>query len=357
MRLLAPRMLAASLSLLALGGCGGGSSGPTGQGSLNLRGQWQPAGQGQQAADCVGFGAEIPAEVNTLRVLFESSAGLRCCVGVNPRDAAFTGERLLVLAGLPAGPATVRLSGFASGFAPADGFTSQCGTRPAQVGRACGPGADDARYDSEARSVTIVAGRRADAGDICILSVAPPTPTVTPTSVPTDTASPRPTATHTATPVPTTTPTPTVTVPALQVGSGAGAPGTVVTVSVRLRVPGGAEVAGTDNRLSFDSNAQIVGCAVNPDIEKEGTGFSFEPDGCAPGQNCNAVRALVLSLSNTDPIADGSVLYTCEVQIADGAAAGTRPLDCSEATYSPPDGCVVCPVLDCAGGAIEVEVP
>jgi len=90
------------------------------------------------------------------------------------------------------------------------------------------------------------------------------------------------------------------------------------TFSVKL-VTGDNQVAGTQNDLTFPAGLQIdtvsgkPACSVNPAIDKGGTAFSFRPSGCTPGVDC-MVRALVLALDNTDPIPDGSVLYTCAVK-------------------------------------------
>ena len=64
---------------------------------------------------------------------------------------------------------------------------------------------------------------------------------------------------------------------------------------------------------------------------------AFQPSGCS-GSACTAFRALVLSFSNVDPIPDGSVLYTCKVDISPGAAAGSYPLIISNVGMSTPDG-------------------
>jgi hypothetical protein len=85
-------------------------------------------------------------------------------------------------------------------------------------------------------------------------------------------------------------------------------------------------VAGVQNDLGFDADAARIGaaangrpaCRVNPAIDKGGTAFAFVGDG--------GVRAIVLALDNVDPIADGAVLYTCDVSIADTARAGSYTL-------------------------------
>jgi hypothetical protein len=101
-------------------------------------------------------------------------------------------------------------------------------------------------------------------------------------------------------------------------------------ISVTLSA-GTAQVAGTQSTLTSDNrnatlNLKANGkpdCAVNPAINKNGTMFSNQPPGCS-GSACNAVKALVLALDNTDVIPDGAVLYTCNVNIA-ATASGTVP--------------------------------
>lgn len=133
-------------------------------------------------------------------------------------------------------------------------------------------------------------------------------------------------------------------VPSVDVGSASGAPGQEVTFAVSLSTAG-AIVAGVQADIAFDSlNTPVAAtpagrpdCMVNPDIGKESTAFAFQPPGCS-GAACTAFRALVLSFSNVDPIADGSVLYTCNVDISPGAAAGSYPLIVSNVGMSTPDG-------------------
>ncbi|HSP95953.1 MAG TPA: hypothetical protein VL049_01735 [Candidatus Dormibacteraeota bacterium] len=132
--------------------------------------------------------------------------------------------------------------------------------------------------------------------------------------------------------------------PSVDVGSTSGAPGTQATFVVTLSTAG-ASVAGVQADIAFDSiNTPLAAtgsgrpdCTVNPDIAKEATAFAFQPPGCS-GASCTAFRALVLSFSNVDPIPDGSVLYSCNVNIAAGAAAGSYPLIVSNVGMSTPDG-------------------
>lgn len=132
--------------------------------------------------------------------------------------------------------------------------------------------------------------------------------------------------------------------PSVEVGSATGAAGDQVTFTVTLHTEG-ASVAGVQDDIAFDTiNTPVAAtaagrpdCTVNPDIDKPGTAFGFLPPGCS-GTGCTAFRAIVISLSNVDPIPDGSVMYTCKVNIAAGAAPGSYPLVVSNVGMSTPDG-------------------
>jgi hypothetical protein len=202
--------------------------------------------------------------------------------------------------------------------------------------------------------------------------------TATATGTPTGTAAATATATHTVV-LPTVTATatvsaeistPTVTRTATStntplpidatiiVGSATGEPGSTVMVSVSLETT--VEVAGTQNDIAFDPRTRVVAneqgnpkCMVNPAIDKGQTSFAFQPVDCTPGTDCTGIRALVLALDNVTPIPDGSVLYTCEVMIANDAT-GSFPLTCSNPGAGDPDGNRV--GADCTNGAITVAV-
>ena len=149
--------------VLTLWDCGGGS-GSGGSGSLDVHPVWPQPGGGESTA-------QLPAAVQTVRVMFDSEAGLRCCLAINPSTVPIdpaSGLRLLVLDQLPPGPATFTMTAFATDFAPApDGVTELCPTNPAGVGQAC----DATRpaspaFQSQPQPVTIVAGTRTQAIDI-----------------------------------------------------------------------------------------------------------------------------------------------------------------------------------------------
>ncbi len=155
----------------------------------------------------------------------------------------------------------------------------------------------------------------------------------------------RPTRTPTATPTPVR--------PAIVLDFLRGFAGDRVPVRTYLQ-SAGAVVVGTQNDITFDSRnvpvaAQVDGrpdCFVNPEIDKAAASFAFVPAGCS-GTACTSVRAVVLSTANNDPIPDGSMLYTCFLDIAAAAPAGKYPLSVSGVVLSDPLGQRV---PDTAGG-------
>lgn len=134
---------------------------------------------------------------------------------------------------------------------------------------------------------------------------------------------------------------------ALSLSKASGAPGQRVEVSVVLHT-GGAKIAGTQNDIVFDPSQVAIApnadgtpaCSANAALRKNGTAFSFLPKGCRPmiGNGCTTVRALVLSLNNVDPIADGSTLYTCKVQIGPQAKPSAQRLTMTRQGFSDPKG-------------------
>jgi hypothetical protein len=130
----------------------------------------------------------------------------------------------------------------------------------------------------------------------------------------------------------------------VDIGSATGAAGSVVTIDVSLRTMG-AMVLGTQNLIEFDRETPVAAkpnggpdCTPNPAIDKNGTAFRFLPLECDPAVDCAAVRVFVLALDNVLPIPDGSVLYTCRISIAAGAAEGPHALRNGEARASAAEG-------------------
>src|SRR5579862_1113426 len=72
--------------------------------------------------------------------------------------------------------------------------------------------------------------------------------------------------------------------------------------------------------------------------EKSATSVAFRPNSCA-GSSCTGIRALVLSVDNIDPIADGAQLFTCHVaSSSDFPASGFSHYRFSEVILSDPVG-------------------
>jgi hypothetical protein len=127
----------------------------------------------------------------------------------------------------------------------------------------------------------------------------------------------------------------------VQVATVNGAPGATVQLQVSLQKGESEVVAGTQNDFYYNPAVLSVPktdenkpqCLVNPDINKKidgmlDFGFGFLKDGqaCNPNtETCNGVRAIVLATDNVDPISL-SLLYTCSVKIADGAALGDQTI-------------------------------
>lgn len=142
--------------------------------------------------------------------------------------------------------------------------------------------------------------------------------------------------------------------------SGASArPGDVVTISATLST-GGATVAGAQNDIIFDATVMSIAagrkgapdCQVNRSINKGASAFAFIPSRCS-GRGCKGVRALILSLTDVGPIANGSKLYSCRVAISGGAAAGSHELGIARVSLSTPAGEAV--KATGAAGSIDVR--
>lgn len=133
----------------------------------------------------------------------------------------------------------------------------------------------------------------------------------------------------------------------IEIDDADGSAGQTVGVGVSLDTEGSL-VAGTQNDIGFTAPLAIASrtagtrmvpdCTVNPEINKGGTAFSYQPPNCTPGTDCTGIRGLVLALDNVDPIADGSVMYTCQVAIASGAAPDDYELTISGTGASDPEG-------------------
>ena len=123
----------------------------------------------------------------------------------------------------------------------------------------------------------------------------------------------------------------------IEVGSVVGGAGETVTIEVTLDVMGSL-VAETWNAVAFDPLTPIVSCVRNEAISKDTTRFLFRPVGCTPGDDCESVKAGVLSLNNRNPIPDGAALYFCDIAINRGVPEGFYPLTCSIPASHDPAG-------------------
>ena len=148
--------------------------------------------------------------------------------------------------------------------------------------------------------------------------------------------------------------------PAVDVATVQAAAGSTVGVSTRIGT-GGLAIAGAQVDIMFDQRARIAmlgdgrpNCAVNPDIDKWATSFAFIPGVCG-GPGCAGIRAVVVSLDNTNPIPDGAVLFTCVVQVAPNAV-GTVPLTTSRVVLGDPYGNAIVGAHGC-DGAVIVDGP
>jgi hypothetical protein len=137
------------------------------------------------------------------------------------------------------------------------------------------------------------------------------------------------------------------------------APGETASVTVRLRSMGDAVVAA-QNTIQLGPPLSIVGradgepdCEANQQIDKDATTFRFHPPGCIPGAGCTSVRAVVIAFDNLMPILDGSVLYTCRLAVAAGAAPGDYPLRNTEVGAADANGQSL--AVDAVDGVVRVR--
>jgi len=367
MRLTLFAPLIAIAAVLGVSGCGGGSGSSGVAGGLTFQALWQQgsgsttAALSQQGDGCPGFEATdpIPEAVNTVRVVFKSSASSgdgvsACCVAVRQGSAAFN-SRHLVLTGLRAGPAMFSIAGSHDTSVSDDGVGGvECPTEPDDAGELCSGQARPTEYDSGPIGVTIIPGLRTNADSVCVRQIVFPTATATPsptntvtntatpTLTPTSSPSPTPTGTPTATPSPTSTatntptPSPTPTEVVIHIGSARGLPGARVQFSVTINTAG-KQVIGTQNVINFNPLAQIAFTPSDgqPDCSGAISAMTFLPLDCTPGQTCEGIRPITFAATTVIP--DGSVLYICNVNISPDASPTNPthryPLTCSAATY------------------------
>lgn len=117
-------------------------------------------------------------------------------------------------------------------------------------------------------------------------------------------------------------------------GATSGSHGTQVTIPVTLQNGGLNYFAATEARVAFDPlNIPIAAkadgtpdCTVNPFVNKQAS-FAFWPSGCT-GSSCQQLRSSVYftAQSQNGLIPDGSILYTCKINISSSAPPGQYPL-------------------------------
>lgn len=129
--------------------------------------------------------------------------------------------------------------------------------------------------------------------------------------------------------------------PRLVIAATTGTSNPVITAS--LDNPSGIPIAGMQLDLipmGISIHATSMGrpdCSVNPAINKGSTSYAFFPSGCSSSgspNGCVGIRALVMSLSNVDPIPHGAELFQCRAT----AERSQYTVNCDNAGASSPDG-------------------
>lgn len=145
----------------------------------------------------------------------------------------------------------------------------------------------------------------------------------------------------------------------LEVGSATGKPGQTVTFDVVLRTQG-AEVAGTINNILIDHAVPVAAddtgdpvCDVNGMFESLNA-FGFQPENCRNDVDCDLVRSVVVTFP-PQAIPDGTVLYSCAVDISETATVGAHPLVITDLEATDSDSNLL-PVTG-VNGEILVEEP
>jgi YVTN family beta-propeller protein len=183
------------------------------------------------------------------------------------------------------------------------------------------------------------------------------------TPAPTNTWTPSmtPSLTPTITPTPTLTHTP----PAngeevlVRAGSTTVRPGDIALLQITLETNGNLP-ARVENLLRiqppvyFRSASGSIDCVRNATIGKNRTVFVGQPARCSP-RSCEALRVTVDASDNTEPIDDGSLLYSCRVDVPFDAPQGTYLIEVLAASSTDPEGSNL-PTLG-RNGAIIVDGP
>lgn len=153
----------------------------------------------------------------------------------------------------------------------------------------------------------------------------------------------------------------------LTIGSATAVPGERVEIEVTMR-SGGLPVAGVQLDMYDDVGLQMAlrsdgmpDCRVNPDIGKDASAFRF-----LWGEG-SAVRALVISIVDTNPLPAEALLFTCAYEVALDATPGSLPLRCENFLGSDPHGVAIPPAdeadnlnigeMVCSDGVVTVVAP
>lgn len=147
--------------------------------------------------------------------------------------------------------------------------------------------------------------------------------------------------------------------PTVRVGATVGETGDVVVLPLVLDTAG-RDLAGVLVDIALPGKGIVPlstasgrpDCIPGDEAGKPDSAFKFRPHGCILGENCTDIRAVILSFSDSEPIPDGVVLFTCRFSLF-APFDGTNSVPCLRADGSTPDGGLV--QLGCDSGAIYVE--
>lgn len=121
------------------------------------------------------------------------------------------------------------------------------------------------------------------------------------------------------------------------------ASGGEIDISVDLE-SSGEDVAGTQNRIVLPPGLEFVVdeqgepvCAANPEINRRASAFALLPNGCIASE-CRELVAVIISFDNTDPIPDGSDLYSCRIKTNSGTRPGIYRIEIEETGAASPQG-------------------
>jgi hypothetical protein len=142
------------------------------------------------------------------------------------------------------------------------------------------------------------------------------------------------------------------------VGLISGRVGESVALPVRLESTSEEEAKGVQHEILLTRAFEVAvndrgqpDCFQSPDLRLSDSAFSFRPEGCVPGHNCEQFRGLVLELGG--PFDPGTILlYQCMVSLTRVPPCGTEPLRCENAIVSNSRGERI-PVV-CVDGSVTV---